>query len=54
MADAARTLHCSFCGKSQHEVDRLIAGPNVFICNGCVGLCDGILLEKDVGTEIGG
>lgn len=32
-------LHCSFCGKSQHEVQKLIAGPFVFICNECVGMC---------------
>jgi hypothetical protein len=32
-------LHCSFCGKNQHEVQKLIAGPAVFICNGCVDLC---------------
>jgi hypothetical protein len=39
-----KTLHCSFCGKSQHKVEKLIAGPRgVFICNECVRLCDGIL-----------
>jgi len=37
------TLYCSFCGKSQHKVARLVAGPSVFICNGCVGLCNNIL-----------
>ena len=36
-------LFCSFCGKSQHEVKKLIAGPAVFICDGCVGLCVGII-----------
>jgi len=36
-------LHCAFCGKSQHEVEKLIAGPWVFICNECVRLCDTIL-----------
>jgi len=41
----ARTLYCSFCGKSQHDVQRLIAGPDVFICDECVGLCDGINLD---------
>jgi len=41
-------LYCSFCGKSQYEVKKLIAGPAVFICNECVGLCDGIILEGDV------
>jgi ATP-dependent Clp protease ATP-binding subunit ClpX len=36
-------LHCSFCGKSQHQVEKLIAGPWVFVCNECVRLCDKIL-----------
>lgn len=36
-------LSCAFCGKSQREVEKLIAGPNVFICDECVGLCDQIL-----------
>ncbi len=39
-------LYCSFCGKSQHEVKKLIAGPTVFICDECVELCQGILLEE--------
>ena len=38
-----RTLCCSFCGKSQYDVDRLIAGPNSFICDECVGLCNDIV-----------
>jgi hypothetical protein len=37
------TLYCSFCHKSQHDIDALIAGPAVFICNECVKLCDEIL-----------
>jgi ATP-dependent Clp protease ATP-binding subunit ClpX len=37
------TLHCSFCGKSQHQVEKLIAGPWIFICNECVRLCQRIL-----------
>jgi hypothetical protein len=41
------TLYCSFCGKSQHEVKRLIVGPNVFICDECVLLCVGIVFEMD-------
>ncbi len=41
------TLYCSFCGKSQHEVRKLIAGPNVFICNECVELCMDIIREED-------
>jgi ATP-dependent Clp protease ATP-binding subunit ClpX len=36
-------LHCSFCGKSQHQVEKLIAGPWIFVCNECVRLCDKIL-----------
>ncbi|MDF0606444.1 ATP-dependent Clp protease ATP-binding subunit ClpX [Neisseriaceae bacterium TC5R-5] len=49
-----KLLYCSFCGKSQHEVQRLIAGPQVFICNECVGLCNDIIrdeLEKGVSGE---
>jgi ATP-dependent Clp protease ATP-binding subunit ClpX len=41
-----KTLHCSFCGKSQHELQKLIAGPYVFICNECVALCDDIIADK--------
>ena len=41
-----RTLHCSFCGKSQHEAHKLIAGPSVFICNECVSLCNDILADE--------
>ncbi|HAV74520.1 MAG TPA: ATP-dependent Clp protease ATP-binding subunit ClpX, partial [Limnobacter sp.] len=40
------TLYCSFCGKSQHEVRKLIAGPTVFICDECVALCDQIIAEE--------
>jgi ATP-dependent Clp protease ATP-binding subunit ClpX len=39
-------LYCSFCGKSQHEVRKLIAGPSVYICNECVHLCDDIIKEE--------
>ena len=39
------TLYCSFCGKSQYEVVRLIAGPSVFICDECVGLCNTIISQ---------
>jgi hypothetical protein len=42
------TLYCSFCGKSQHEVRRLIAGPTVFICDKCVGLCDDIIENEEI------
>lgn len=41
-----KTLHCSFCGKSQHEVRKLIAGPSVFICDECVDLCNDIIREE--------
>ncbi len=44
--DSKNTLYCSFCGKSQHEVRKLIAGPTVFICDECVGLCMDIILEE--------
>lgn len=45
--EGKNTLYCSFCGKSQHEVRKLIAGPNVFICNECVELCMDIIREED-------
>ncbi len=41
-----KLLYCSFCGKSQHEVTKLIAGPNVFICNECIALCQDIIREE--------
>jgi ATP-dependent Clp protease ATP-binding subunit ClpX len=44
--DAKNTLYCSFCGKSQHEVRKLIAGPTVFICDECVELCTDIIREE--------
>lgn len=44
--DAAKLLYCSFCGKSQHEVRKLIAGPSVFICDECVELCNDIIREE--------
>ena len=40
------TLHCSFCGKSQHDVKKLIAGPTVFICDECIELCNDIMVEE--------
>ena len=43
--DSKSTLYCSFCGKSQHEVRKLIAGPTVFICDECVELCKDIIQE---------
>ena len=45
-ADSGKTLYCSFCGKSQHEVRKLIAGPSVFICDECVALCNDIIREE--------
>jgi ATP-dependent Clp protease ATP-binding subunit ClpX len=49
-------LHCSFCGKSQREVKKLIAGPNVYICDECIALCNDIIaeeMEKDEGITVG-
>jgi ATP-dependent Clp protease ATP-binding subunit ClpX len=47
--DSKNTLYCSFCGKSQHEVRKLIAGPTVFICDECVELCMDIIREETKG-----
>jgi ATP-dependent Clp protease ATP-binding subunit ClpX len=44
--DGGKVLYCSFCGKSQHEVRKLIAGPSVFICDECVELCNDIIREE--------
>jgi ATP-dependent Clp protease ATP-binding subunit ClpX len=44
--DKSKLLYCSFCGKSQHEVRKLIAGPSVFICDECVDLCNDIIREE--------
>jgi len=44
--DSGKLLYCSFCGKSQHEVKKLIAGPSVFICDECVELCNDIISEE--------
>ncbi|MBM3468484.1 MAG: ATP-dependent Clp protease ATP-binding subunit ClpX [Alphaproteobacteria bacterium] len=46
-SDIKNTLYCSFCGKSQHEVRKLIAGPTVFICDECVELCTDIIREEN-------
>ena len=40
-----KLLYCSFCGKSQHEVKKLIAGPSVFICDECIDLCNDIIRD---------
>ena len=45
-SDSGKLLYCSFCGKSQHEVRKLIAGPSVFICDECVDLCNDIIREE--------
>jgi ATP-dependent Clp protease ATP-binding subunit ClpX len=44
--DSGKLLYCSFCGKSQHEVRKLIAGPSVFVCDECVDLCNDIIKEE--------
>src|ERR1700674_2020766 len=52
--DSKNLLYCSFCGKSQHEVRKLIAGPSVFICDECIDLCNDIIREEsgaDTGTK---
>jgi len=46
-------LACSFCGKSQVDVQRLIAGPDVYICDECVGLCNDIIAQEHVGENVG-
>jgi ATP-dependent Clp protease ATP-binding subunit ClpX len=54
MADKSsgdKLLYCSFCGKSQHEVRKLIAGPSVFICDECIELCNDIIREEGAGSE---
>jgi ATP-dependent Clp protease ATP-binding subunit ClpX len=48
--DNGKLLYCSFCGKSQHEVRKLIAGPSVFVCDECVDLCNDIIQEKESET----
>jgi ATP-dependent Clp protease ATP-binding subunit ClpX len=46
-----KLLYCSFCGKSQHEVRKLIAGPSVFICDECIELCNDIIREESTGDK---
>ncbi len=50
-AEKRETLCCSFCGKSQKEVKKLIAGPTVYICDECIGLCNDIIAEEIAGDE---
>jgi hypothetical protein len=47
-SEPSNTLYCSFCGKSQHEVRKLIAGPTVFICDECVGECNAIIENEQI------
>ncbi|MDE3011899.1 MAG: ATP-dependent Clp protease ATP-binding subunit ClpX [Pseudomonadota bacterium] len=47
-----KLLYCSFCGKSQHEVRKLIAGPSVFICDECIELCNDIIREEIAGGDL--
>ncbi len=51
-SESKSTLYCSFCGKSQHEVRKLIAGPTVFICDECVELCMDIIREETKGGNL--
>ncbi|MBL4837580.1 MAG: AAA family ATPase, partial [Kordiimonadaceae bacterium] len=51
-SESKNTLYCSFCGKSQHEVRKLIAGPTVFICDECVELCNDIIKEESKGSLV--
>ena len=46
LSDSGKLLFCSFCGKNQNEVRRLIAGPSVYICDECVDLCNDIISEE--------
>src|ERR1019366_8801127 len=55
-SSSEKTLYCSFCGKSQHEVKKLIAGPSVFVCDECIDLCNEIIRDElpattDVGKD---
>lgn len=52
MSEKTQVLHCSFCGKSQNEVRKLIAGPSVFVCNECVDLCNDIIRQEDLAQSI--
>jgi ATP-dependent Clp protease ATP-binding subunit ClpX len=50
-SSSEKLLYCSFCGKSQHEVRKLIAGPSVFICDECIELCNDIIREESTGDK---
>ncbi|WP_304985792.1 ATP-dependent Clp protease ATP-binding subunit ClpX [Coxiella-like endosymbiont] len=47
-----QVLYCSFCGKSQHQIRKLIAGPGVFVCNECVDLCNDIIREEEIAHAV--
>ena len=51
MKDDKKTVRCSFCNKSQEQVRKLIAGPDVFICDECVDICAEIMAEEFEGFE---
>jgi ATP-dependent Clp protease ATP-binding subunit ClpX len=51
-SNSEKLLYCSFCGKSQHEVKKLIAGPSVFICDECIDLCNEIIRDEAAGAGI--
>ncbi|MBT9461689.1 MAG: ATP-dependent Clp protease ATP-binding subunit ClpX [Rugosibacter sp.] len=53
-ADGDKLLYCSFCGKSQHEVKKLIAGPSVFICDECIDLCNDIVRDEIANADTEG
>ena len=53
-SDSKNTLYCSFCGKSQHEVKKLIAGPSVFICDECIDLCNDIVRDEIANADTEG
>src|SRR5256885_695957 len=50
-SSSEKNLYCTFCGKSQHEVKKLIAGPSVFICDECIDLCNEIIRDEQPSTE---
>src|SRR5271165_6228039 len=50
-SSSEKLLYCSFCGKSQHEVKKLIAGPSVFICDECIDLCNDIIRDEISNVE---
>jgi ATP-dependent Clp protease ATP-binding subunit ClpX len=53
-SSSEKLLYCSFCGKSQHEVKKLIAGPSVFICDECIDLCNDIIRDENAPDTAGG